>query len=63
MLYVYMCVTDIMNVLRTGMNMSISRIHMVHINSQVDLVVLLIFIFYVDSGLSDGVFESANKVS
>ena len=25
---IYMCVMDIMNVLRTGMNMSISRIHM-----------------------------------
>ena len=25
--YIYMCVMDIMNVLRTGMNMSISRIH------------------------------------
>ena len=24
---IYMCVMDIMNVLRTGMNMSISRIH------------------------------------
>ena len=31
-----------------------------HIDSQVDLV--LIFIFYVDSGLSDSVFESASKV-
>ncbi len=27
MLSTYMCVMDIMNVLRTGMNMSISRIH------------------------------------
>ena len=27
MFYVYMCVVDIMNVLRTGMNMYISRIH------------------------------------
>ena len=27
MLYIYMCVMDIMNVLRTGMSMSISRIH------------------------------------
>ena len=33
-----------------------------HIGSQVDLVVLLIFIFYVDSGLSNGVFESASEV-
>ena len=33
-----------------------------HWDSQVDLVVLLIFIFYMDSDLSDGIFESASKV-
>ena len=32
MFYVYMCVMDIMNVLRTGMNMSISRVHILAIS-------------------------------
>ena len=27
MLYIYMCVMDIMNVLRAGINMSISHVH------------------------------------
>ena len=31
-IYIYMCVMDIMNILRTGMNMFISRIHILAVS-------------------------------